>query len=650
MISYYAFYLAATELFHKSLSDGTLNMSIASVMFVGSKSHLSTDARCAIFQKAATAPHLLVNHIIYYQAGNDPMFKNTDDYEHFSTLCNEREEVSDQQGLPQQQPKQQPQQQPEQQLRQRPKQQPKQPPKEKPPKSTSLSTTPIIIGVKRPHTSQDEQQQQDSDETDVPQLNDPLLPDVPMHVPSIDEIADSKDIVNFINKDGNKLFLYNVFDFGIHHHMNELFKIFVRNLSLCAFVIDSSGGINCKMIEKYRNFSSKGVIIVLKSDMGPSLADKVFENFPDYLIQNPQSHVFYINPEESNQEVGTSILSQALSSFIIPQKFPFSWYLFGFKIRMFMISNHRSSISVSKEAMVIAEKLELDRPTVEAALEHLTENNIILYFKNDTVFLSVLMFSRIMSELHELHKSAIVNTSDLHIATAMYVNDDLAVDDFISLFIKLMILTPCDKVDDVDDNVQYLVPSLLTPLGKDQLKEICLDSYVPDLQPVYFKCPSIGNEFITMLTVYLLTHSKRKWKLYLDQYQKPKCLHKNCVQFILEESSCIVTLGFVDGCIKVCAKSYEELIPNLDYIPTMIIQGLEKIKVILNSHQTFNFSMSFGCTCGRSDAIYNYESGVLTCENEPATTSPSSSVYKWIGRGNSISNKCKKIYTCLRFL
>ena len=606
-------------------------MSIASVMFVGSKNHLSTDARCAIFQEATAAPNLLVNHGIYYQARNETMFRKTDDYEHVilsSTLCSEREKVSDQQKhqQPKQQPKQQSKQQPKQQPRQQPKQPPKQPPKEQPPKSTSLFTT--SISVKQPLTSQDEQRQQDSDETD---MNNPIFPDVPMHVPSIDEIADCKDLVNFINKDGNEVFFYNVFDFGTHHHMNELYKIFVRNVSLCAFVTDSSGGIDSEMIEKYQNFSSKGVIILLKCDIEPSVSDQgkeLFEIFQDYLIQNPQSNFFSINPKESDQEVGISILSQSLSK-IITQEFPFSWYLFGFKLRMFMISNHRSTLSVSKEAMVIAEKLKLNRPTVEAALEHLTENNIILYFKNDTVFLSVHMFSRIISELHELYKSAIVNTSDLHSVTAMYVSDDLTVDGFISLFIKLMILAPCNKVD---DNVQYLVPCLLIPLNEEELKEICSDSYFPDLQPVYFKCPSIGNEFITMLTVFLLAHPKRKWKLNLDQYQKPKCLHKNCVQFILEDSSCIVTLGFFDGFIQVYAKSYGELLPNLNHVPAMIIQGLEKIKVILNSHQTFNFGMSFGCTCGRYDAIYNYESRVLICENKPATTSPSSSVYRWIGR------------------
>ena len=609
----HAFYPAASKLFHQSLSDGTLNMSIASVIFVGSKSHLSTDARCAIFQEATTTPHLLVNHEIYHRAGDNPMFKKTDDYGHVilsSTLCNEREKVSNQQSLAQQQ---------------QPTQQPKQSPKEQPLKSTSLSATPI--GVNQPHTSQDEQQQQDSDETDVPQLN-LLLPDVPMHVPSIEEIADCKDLVNFINKDGNEVSFYNVFDFGGHHHMNELYKIFVRNVSLCAFVTDSSGGINYDMIEKYRNFSPKGVIIMLKFDSEPSdsVSDKdkkIFENFPEYLIQNTQSRVFSINPKESDQEVGSGILSHALSKIIAPQNFRFSWYLFGFKLRKFMISNHRSTVSVTKEAMVIAKKLKLDRPTVEAALEHLTENNIILYFKNDTVYLGVHMFSRIISELYELQKSAIVNTSDLHQATAMYVSDDLAVDGFISLFMKLMILTPCDSVD---DNVKYLIPSLLEPLDEDELKEICLNSYVPDLQPVYFKCPSFGNEFITMLTVFLLTHPKRKWKL---QYQN---LHKNCVQFLLEESSCTVTLIFFNSYIEVYAKSYEELVPNLHHIPIMIIQGLEKIKDILNSHQTFNFNMSFACICGKYDAIYNYDSGVLTCENEPAITSPSSSVYKWIGR------------------
>ena len=629
-------------------------MSIASVMFIGSKSGLSTNARCAIFQEAATVPHLLVNHGIYYQAGDDPMFKKTDDYEHVilsSTLWNEREKVSDQQQpkqQPKQQLKQQPMQQPKRQPMQQPKRQPMQQPKQKQPKLASLFAT--AIGIEQPHASQDELQQQDSDKMDVPLLNNPVLPAIPrlenepIHVPSIDDIADCKNLVNFISKDGNEVAFYNVFDFGTHHHMNELYKIFVRNLSLCAFVIDSSGGgINYEMIEKYRNFTPNGVIIVLKFDLKQSSSDKnkiikLFEYFPNYLIQSQQSYVFSINPKESDQEVGPGILSHVLSEINIPKKFPFSWYIFGFKLRMFMISNHRSTVSVSKEAMVIAKKLRLNRPTVEAALEHLKENNIILYFKNDTVFLGVHMFSKIISKLCELHKSAIVNTSNLHEATAMYVSDHLDVGGYISLFIKLMILTPYNNGDDngdenVDSNVQYLVPSLLAPLDENTLKKIRSDSYVPDLQPVYFKCPFIGNEFITMLTVFLLTHSK-KWKLDLDYYQKPKCLHRNCVQFILKESSCIVTLSFFNGYIEVCAKFYGELVHvlNLNHIPTMIIQGLEKIKDILNSYQTFHFNMSFGCTCGRYDAIYNYESRFLTCENDSATASPSSSVYKWIGR------------------
>ena len=613
-------FIAAYELFEKSLADGTLDLSIASVIFVGSKDLLSTNAKHAIFQdtvSTTTTPSLSIDHEIYFRAEGDPMLKKTDHYDDviLYSLCTNHgvaettlTDTSHQTKAPSQaissvfhgdQP-------------------------------SHISSSQVLPS----HTNTPSQTQQINESQDDSQLQE----SIPLHEyssQSLHDAADCEDFVQFMTnyKDRGKMLFYNVFDFGTHHHMDELYKIFIRNVSLCALVMDQYVGFEQEALEKYKHFTPNGLIVNLHSDsevVANYNNESIFNHFSDYLIKNPdqpQSYMFSISPKKSDQKVSAGILSHASTT--TSQKFPFSWYLFGFKLRQLMIYHNRNTVAI-KEAMIFAENLQMDRPTVEAALEHLMENNIILYFKdilNDMVFLSMHMFSKIITELYKKHKSAIVNRSDLVNATVLYVSNDFTVDSFISLFIKLMIMAPCN-----DDSARYLVPNLLAPLDENEWEKIRSNFFVTNIKPVYFKCPSTSNEFISMLTVFLLTHQNQEWEIHFDQYQKPRYLHKNCVQFELKKNSCIVTLSFFKGYIEVYAQSNGELVPNLNlnHISARIIQGLEKIKVILNSHQTLNFNMSFGCTCGRTDAIYNSESGVLTCEKDPAITSPSSSVSKWI--------------------
>ena len=647
-------------MFEKSLSDGTVDIRFASVMFVGSKDSLSTSAKRVIFQdtiSAPTTPSVLVDHDIYYQAQGDPMLKKTDDYDDviIYSLCNEK--IPEQQlSFPQ--------------LKKRLTLANPPPSKHNPEvhvldqlqqsKSSTLLRHDHVyesmddidpqtrIGPIPSQTNFDSIQPQQSDEIKSisPQTKsislhhdaesqtniEPLLGEsIPPHhdndhAQALGDAADCSSLVKSMTnyKDNGHMVFYNVFDFGNNCHMNEFFKIFVRNISLCAFVTDPSNGFDSETFEKCSYFSSKGLVVELysteASDGGVTSA--FFNHFNEYLIKNshqPPSYIFPINPEDTNQRVNESILSHALATGD-SQHFPFSWYMFGFRLRMFMVSQNRSTASVSKECMVIARELKMDRSTVEAALDHLMDKNIVLYFKdimNDVVFLGVHIFSDIFSALNNSQKLAIINETDLINATTRYCNNDLSGSDFITLFTKLLIIAPYDSVGN------YLIPCLLAPLDESKRMEFFSDS---DLQPAYFKCPSSGNEFMSMLTVFLLTRPKQPWKILLNDLQKPKCLQNNCVQFSLRQTGYIVTIKFFNGHIEVYVKPHK----SLNQISTVIFQGLELIKIILNSHHFFNFSISFKCICGKFDAMYNSDSKLLTCkENVLVATDQSTSAAMW---------------------
>lgn len=435
---------------------------------------------------------------------------------------------------------------------------------------------------------------------------------------------------------------FHVFNVGSHHHMNEILQIFVRNVSLCALVTDSSEDIQQKELDMLHanSFASKGMVVEVCADHEPILkktASKTasLEHFSKFLIEkssDPLSYIFSMNLRElseSDCNTGASILAHTSSS--SSKTFPFSWYLFGFRLRLFMSSKGKSTASVSDECMTIAKGLAMDRPTVEAALEHLMEQNMILYFRdilNNTIFLDVQMFSQILERLFE--KSIHSNSSfSLSAFEEVIVNKQVTIDDFLTLFTKLMIMAPYDD----GTGTKHFIPCWLTVLDETDREKTCSSAGDYSLSPVYFKCPSNGYEFIAMLTVFLLSKPNGRWKILLSDRKYPVCLYKNCVKFDVD-NRCIVTISFFMGCVEVNVKCQDKSEQNFYDISATVLQGLEKVKLILNSHQSFSFNMSFPCHCGRVENVhiapYNTVDGILECVNGAVRVTPNSPIMKWL--------------------
>jgi len=243
--------------------------------------------------------------------------------------------------------------------------------------------------------------------------------------------------------------------------------------------------------------------------------------------------------------------------------------------------------------MIVAKKLNMDRPTAEAALEYLTKYNILIYFpryQNDTVFVDVNLFSKILSGLyykncnkHGWH-AAIFDRHDIDEVTSQFTERHLTSNDYITLLEKLMILGQLDSST-------YLMSCMLVPLSPTHIKS--LQSAIFPKQ-VLLKCPSVGYEFMSMLVSFLLNQS---WTIFQFQSGNPESLHKNCVKFYAKTFQCPVTVSFSEQYLSIFAES-EVSSSKFNEIFTFVLSGLEKVKIILNCHKSFDFEVAFPCRCG----------------------------------------------------
>jgi hypothetical protein len=278
----------------------------------------------------------------------------------------------------------------------------------------------------------------------------------------------------------------------------------------------------------------------------------------------------------------------------------------------------------------------MDKPTVKAALEHLAENNIIVYFRDildDTVFVSVDNFSKIVSELffkYNPGKQSPLGLSQLELTSTFgrYTEDCVSIDDFTLLFAKLMIL--------VHYNDSYIIPCFLPMLNETQRNEVCTDS---DMKSLFIKSPCTGYEFMSMLTVFLLTLPNKEWEILEDESGNPLCLYKNCIKFLLKEMNCIVTISFsAESNIELHLNS-SDASQAFSHALTTILQGLEKIKLRLSAYHSFDFcsNLSFQCNCEESElfhtTVYNQQLDRLICERTKNATMPNNLQRSWLKSG-----------------
>ena len=474
----------------------------------------------------------------------------------------------------------------------------------------------------------------------------------------IKECANMDDFKKLLIKYNNgKINFFHSFDCGANfYQMREILKIFIKNVSLCTLVTDCSKYLHTNelsLLHEYESFALRGLVIASHCDLASSTMDlpnKFAKELlqREFVIKNAENDVFAINcsnPQQPDHATAANIIDQQLCSLAISKQFPFSWYLFGFRLLQAM-SSGVNTLSVSKDCMVIAENLKMDRPTVEAALEHLTEQNMILYFRdvlNDVVFSGVNFFSQFFSHLfntisqrrnpseEELWKLAIVKKADLNdiVSNFSHMAQNMSLVSYITLFTKLQILAPYNGSSDA-----YLLTCLLPILSESGINRMHFQkSYLSDL--VIIKCPCTGYEFMCMLVIFLLTQSNGDWKVLLESSGAPVTLFKNCIKFIVS-SRYVVVISFSSGYLKVTVDPLDQEDLFLWKIGNIILRGLEMSKIILSCHKAFEFKLSFQCPCeipAEHTATYDQDRDCVSCDMSNDEVSPLN-YERWLHAGN----------------
>lgn len=627
------YFLALADIFQEALKDGFLDISMVSIMLVGSESPGATSAKHIAFQEAVPntlKPTSFVNHEIYFRAEGDLTLKRVqpdrcDEFLSYSMSppikLSESAKNNDV---------------------------PVYPPLNATPLSSPVpvqlpSQLPVTVPVERPSVPglgsakfYDGTQFKPPALNPLPSQHTEFTYDAPKpRVDSKKVIQECVDVKKFMDymaqyKNEGKVEFFHVFDCGsCLVHMRELLKIFIKNISLCALVADLSKGVHPNVLRENVSFASKGIILGTHKDLVPDKCDGLtdMESIKElhdagFLITEGSS-VFCFNsktPEKLDYETASNIVKHA-SLLATTKKFPFAWYLFGFKLKQAMAALNQNTLSISNECMIIARELKMDRPAVEAALQHLTEQNMILYFADilkDSVFSCVNVFSQLLSLLcSKFNSSAIISEFDFKEVIANAADKNVSVYNFIQLFKRLLILA---VYHNNDPHISYLMPCLLpmkTEVESDEIhcSDVSTGSSEVFSTPAYIKCPSTGYEYMSMLVAFLLTETNNDWMISLDPSNAPKCLNKNCVQFLVSSLS-VVNVSYSGGYLKVTVRFYSE--GTLSYIRKTILRGLEKIKVITSADRAFHFKISFFCLCESSNrlhtALYDGKGETMICE------------------------------------
>ena len=648
----------AAAIFDKALKRGSLNLSVATVLFFGMSDSGVTSAKHIALQEhvpTTLKTTSTVEHEVYFRASEQgvTMFKKMETNYHDEILAftmspdDSKTEPEDSPlpvstSLPVSPPKSLPKTSSTRLSPQRSS------PEVSPQPSLSLRNPPEITD----DAPTDEKQTTSSELVNLPDLNSPQKNEQETKTgsevtqKSFDPEQSFNDTIQFMSQYENKgeMELLHVIDCGSDFiKLHEVLELFIKNVTLHAFVTNLSKElqqIELDLFLKKEYLISNLLVIGTYDRVNTENQSKI--TFLRRTLGD-QCNIFRLgckSPRQLDYSIGSSVIECAISASSL-KKFPFSWFTFGFKLREYITSTNLRVVSVSEHCMKIGKELNMDRPTVEAALEHLTEHNMILYFKDilpNIAFSGASTFSKIFSSLYNLMKSSkpsvgwqssIITKKDFQYMLGFYTNGSefVSENDFLLLFKELMILAPFGS------DSKYIIPFLLQPLNEAEQQEICGKAIDLKLVPAIIKCPTAGNQFLSMMVSCLL---KQSWIIAKDQSGNPVCLYKNCATFRASELDCVVTISFISPYIEVYVKSDNKKKPaNYHLIASIILQCLEKIKLI--NGRNFDSNISFYCNCRKIDEKHTCsffkESGyrLMECERNEVF-SPGSDVLKWLGK------------------
>lgn len=328
------------------------------------------------------------------------------------------------------------------------------------------------------------------------------------------------------------------------------------------------------------------------------------------------------SPREEDHQVAQQIRSLIARNSPEPVKIPIRWYCLELRIQELAESKGRGVLS-KDECFSVARRLKFNEKSFLAALEFLDELSSISYFGQilkGVVFADSQVLVDIVNEIvHCLHKltdvssvnqepfegdwrkvrdHGIVTIERLKSFKQHRVPNLFTHKEVIELFKALLILA------DFDESA-YFMPCLLRSLHTSQLAEhrVSDSSSVSPLLLHFPKGPRIG--VFCSLVVFLLStdnHSPGPWEVLKVKQVTPRCLYRNCVEFIVPGYPATITLvdSFASFEVHVnirpedCNDFCSELCP---LVKKAVLDGIEKARKALH-YSDWECQPAFFCPCG----------------------------------------------------
>ena len=274
-----------------------------------------------------------------------------------------------------------------------------------------------------------------------------------------------------------------------------------------------------------------------------------------YYGEEMKELIFPVNaktPGAQDQEVAKVLRKTILSavSSLKSHKTPLGWHVLEIALRKLAASKHRSILSI-QECLRLARKLHLSAEELDAAFEHLSQLNLILYYRKvlpGTLFIDPQVVIDKVTEFVQ-YSYTLQCQPNTQIATAgkwlEFRDEGILTVDFLKEFPKhyeANLFTPSDLLRILEHRLmiahvseeKYFMPSLLLDLPADEVEQYRIKPsssaapfvvrFADDLAPSGIFCSLIAS---------LL--SSLNWEFHPHPINRvsPECVARNCIIFKL---------------------------------------------------------------------------------------------------------------------
>ena len=371
----------------------------------------------------------------------------------------------------------------------------------------------------------------------------------------------------FIQNPGVIVFVLNLSEDLSHHPIMEYYGADGRPVGKPYRLSLSHKQILQHCLEAVHSLDARPLIVIVGTHQ--DLADKCLESISEknqqlkalldpsrycvlYKGENPKEVIFPVNckaPQDKDRRIGKVLREKIVSMSPQSMKIPLAW--FGLEIHLQRSSD--DGVLSLVQCQACAKRLHMEGAAFSAALHHLVQHNVFLYYPEvlpQTVFCNPQAILTKVTELvqyhHKLRDEDVAAEGDL----VMFRDRGLVSVKLLRKFPKHYkegLFTPPDllkllvsvRAIAMTRDGEYLMPTLLPYLGCDQVSQYLHESTSLIIRPTQGCIPR--GLFCCLLAYLLSPTSPSPWKVCMER-DKPLCLYRNCISFLTSGTVGVVTL------------------------------------------------------------------------------------------------------------